>query len=71
MTTTYRSSKGEDLVITDMAYPYLKSAHAKLIREQIDGERQAEIDAMTTEITNRGIERAKAEAEAAQTGEAA
>lgn len=61
--TTYLSSKGEELVIADMAFPYLKSAHAKLIREQVDGERQAEIDAMTAEITNREIERAKAEAE--------
>lgn len=71
MTSTYRSSKGEDLVIADMAFPYLKSAHAKLIREQVDGERQDEIDAMTTEITNREIERAKAEAEADASSEAA
>lgn len=66
--TTYLSSKGDELVIADMAFPYLKSAHAKLIREQIDGARQAEIDAMTTEITNREIARAKAEAERQEAG---
>ena len=61
--TTYLSSKGDELVISDMPSPYLKSAHAKLIREQVGDARQAEIDAMTAEITNREIERAKAEAE--------
>lgn len=63
MTTTYLSSNGDERVIADMAFPYLKSAHAKLIREQVEGERQAEIDAMTTEITSREIARAKAEAD--------
>lgn len=61
MTTTYLSSKGAEMVIADMAFPYLKSAHAKLIREQVGDERKAEIDAMTAEITSREIERAKAE----------
>lgn len=63
--SVYVNSKGQDVPIASMAFPHLKSAHAKLIREQVDGARQAEIDAMTAEITAREIERAKAEAEAA------
>lgn len=49
----YVNSKGQDVVIADMAYPHLASAHAKLVREQRDGLRQAEIDAMAAELKRR------------------
>lgn len=49
----YVNSKGQDVVIADMAYPHLASAHAKLVREQRDGLRQAEIDAMAAELQRR------------------
>jgi len=49
----YVNSKGLDVVIADMAYPHLASAHAKLVREQRDGLRQAEIDAMGAELERR------------------
>ena len=49
----YVNSKGQDVVIADMAYPHLTSAHAKLVREQRDGLRQAEIDAMAAELERR------------------
>lgn len=49
----YVNSKGQDVVIADMAYPHLASAHAKLVREQRDGLRQAEIDAMGAELERR------------------
>ncbi|MNL89516.1 hypothetical protein D3C87_2198750 [compost metagenome] len=44
-----------------MAYPHLCSAHAKLVREQRDGLRQKEIDAMAAEIAARDVQRAEAE----------
>ena len=44
-----------------MAYPHLVSAHAKLVREQRDGLRQKEIDAMAAEIAARDVQRAEAE----------
>lgn len=53
MTAVYNNSKGYDVVIADMAYPHLCLAHAKLVREQRDGLRQAEIDAMAAEIAKR------------------
>ncbi len=53
MTTFYVNSKGQDVEIASMAYPHLCSAHAKLVREQRDGLRQAEIDAMAAEIAAR------------------
>lgn len=46
----YVNSKGQDIVIAEMAYPHLASAHAKLVREQRDGLRQAELDAMGAEL---------------------
>lgn len=49
----YVNSKGQDVVIADMAYPHLASAHAKLVREQRDGLRQAEIDDMAAELQRR------------------
>ncbi|MFT6427335.1 MAG: hypothetical protein ACJAVC_000600 [Brevundimonas sp.] len=49
----YVNSKGQDVVIADMAYPHLASAHAKLVREQRDGLRQSEIDAMAAELQRR------------------
>lgn len=70
MTAFYNNSKGQDVVIADMAFPHLSSALAKLVREQTDGLRQAEIDAMRAELDRREAERA-AEAEAAEQGEAA
>ena len=53
MTKMYVNSKGQDVEIASMAYPHLCSAHAKLVREQRDGLRQAEIDAMAAEIAIR------------------
>ena len=61
--THYNNSKGVDVLIADMAYPHLASAHAKLVREQRDGLRQAEIDAMGAELARRDAERAAEEAE--------
>jgi hypothetical protein len=51
--TFYVNSKGLDVEIASMAYPHLCSAHAKLVREQRDGLRQTEIDAMAAEIAAR------------------
>lgn len=48
---TYTSSKGQQLAIDGMAYPYLKSALAKLEREQ--PERADEIAAMREEVARR------------------
>lgn len=63
--THYNNSKGVDVLIADMAYPHLASAHAKLVREQRDGLRQAEIDAMAEELAHRDEQRAAEEAEKA------
>lgn len=63
--THYNNSKGVDVLIADMAYPHLASAHAKLVREQRDGLRQAEIDAMAEELARRDEQRAAEEAEKA------
>lgn len=49
MTTHYHGSKGP-VPIVDMLYPHLLNARDKLVREQRDGERQAEIDAMTARL---------------------
>jgi hypothetical protein len=65
----YVNSKGQDVVIADMAYPHLASAHAKLVREQRDGLRQAEIDAMAAELQRR--DEAFAAEQAAQAEDAA
>ncbi|MBB5770846.1 hypothetical protein HNP47_000815 [Brevundimonas vesicularis] len=65
----YVNSKGQDVVIADMAYPHLASAHAKLVREQRDGLRQAEIDAMAAELQRR--DDAFAAEQAAQSEDAA
>ena len=54
--TVYVNSKGQDVPIASMAYPHLLSAHAKLVREQRDGLRQSEIDAMAAEIAARETE---------------
>ena len=51
--TFYVNSKGQDVEIASMAYPHLCSAHAKLAREQRNGLRQTEIDAMAAEIAAR------------------
>jgi hypothetical protein len=51
--TFYVNSKGQDVEIASMAYPHLCSAHAKLVRDQRDGLRQTEIDAMAAEIAAR------------------
>ncbi|WP_436357349.1 hypothetical protein [Brevundimonas sp. CEF1] len=69
MTTFYVNSKGQDVEIASMAYPHLCSAHAKLIRDQRDGLRQVEIDAMAAEIAAR--DEAHAAALAAQAEDAA
>lgn len=63
--THYNNSKGVDVLIADMAYPHLASAHAKLVREQREGLRQAEIDAMAEELARRDEQRAAEEAEKA------
>lgn len=49
MTTHYNGSRGP-MLIADMPYPYMLNARDKLVREQKDGERQAEIDAMTARL---------------------
>ena len=49
MTTHYNGSRGP-VLIADMLYPHLRNARDKLVREQKDGERQAEIDAMTARL---------------------
>lgn len=67
--TFYVNSKGQDVEIASMAYPHLCSAHAKLVREQRDGLRQTEIDAMAAEIAAR--DEAHAAALAAQAEDAA
>lgn len=59
--THYTSSKGQQLVIGDMAYPYLKSALAKLEREQ--PERADEITAMREEVARRDEAFAKEQAQ--------
>lgn len=66
MTKMYVNSKGQDVEIASMAYPHLCSAHAKLVREQRDGLRQAEIDAMAAEIAIR--DEAHAASQAAEAG---
>lgn len=48
--THYLNSKGQSVEIASMFYPHLVNAHAKLVREQKDGERQSEIDAMAARI---------------------
>lgn len=67
MTTTYTDSKGNAVDIASMAYPHLKSAHAKAIRteeralqtaiergeEYTNDAREAEISAMAAEIARR------------------
>lgn len=65
----YVNSKGQDVVIADMAYPHLASAHAKLVREQRDGLRQAGLDAMAAELQRR--DEAFAAEQAAQAEDAA
>lgn len=69
MTKMYVNSKGQDVEIASMAYPHLCSAHAKLVREQRDGLRQAEIDAMAAEIAIRDEAHAASQAAEAE-GEA-
>jgi hypothetical protein len=49
MTNIYMSSKGPRQ-IDELPYPYLMNAHAKLVRECKDGERQDEIDALARRL---------------------
>lgn len=49
MTTHYHGSKGP-VLIAEMHYPHLLNARDKLVREQKDGARQDEIDAMTARL---------------------
>lgn len=49
MTNIYMSSKGPR-EIDALPYPYLQNALAKLRREQKDGERQDEIDALAARM---------------------
>lgn len=63
MTTTYTTSRGEQIEIATMHTAHLISAHAKAEREydpEADegGERQAEIAAMKADIERRDLERA-------------
>lgn len=51
--THYLNSKGQRIAISGMATPHLKSALAKLEREQ--PERMSEIDAMRDEVTRRDL----------------
>lgn len=69
MTAFYNNSKGQDVAIADMAYPHLASAHAKLVREQRDGLRQAEIDAIAAELERRDEAFAAEQAEQAAKAE--
>lgn len=63
MTTHYEGSRGP-MEIASMPYPYLRNARDKLVREQRDGERQAEIDAMSAQIDKLDAERVEQEAQA-------
>ena len=69
MPVAYVNSKGLGVEIASMAYPHLCSAHAKLVRDQRDGLRQTEIDAMAAEIAAR--DEAHAAEQAAQAEDAA
>lgn len=63
MTSIYTNSKGEPVEIATMAYPHLKSAHAKAVRAEErahendpdyrNDAREAEITAMAEEIARR------------------
>lgn len=66
MSEFYVNSKGHDVLIADMAYPHLASAYAKLVREQQDGPRQAEINALAAELDRRDAERAEDDARAVE-----
>lgn len=48
--THYTNSKGLPVLIESMFYPHLLNARDKLVREQKEGDRQAEIDAMTARL---------------------
>lgn len=50
MTATYTRSNGTAVPVTDMAYPHLMSAHAKLAREYPG---HPEIQGMADEIAKR------------------
>ena len=47
--THYQSSKGP-VLITAIAYPHLKAAHAKLLRDGFAADRQPEVDAMAARL---------------------
>ena len=47
--THYHGSKGP-VAIADMAYPHLKAAHAKLVRERTNASRDPEIAAMAERL---------------------
>lgn len=63
MTGAYTNSKGEPVEIATMAYPHLKSAHAKAVKVEAlacevdpdhrDEQREGEIEAMAAEIERR------------------
>ena len=57
MTSIYITSKGEEKLIADLPYPYLKSALAKLEREMPD--RTGEIHAMRAEVMMRDADEAE------------
>lgn len=50
MTAHYTRSNGQQVPIVDMPYPYLQSAHAKLVRERVDEGRDPEIAAMSARL---------------------
>jgi hypothetical protein len=51
----YHGSKGP-VLISDMATPHLRSAHAKLVRERLDDSRDAEIATMADHLAQRDAE---------------
>jgi hypothetical protein len=62
MTTHYVRSNGQLAAIAEMPTPHLKSAHAKLVRDE--AHRSLEIAAMAAEIARRDAEAALAQADA-------
>lgn len=50
MTTHYNSGSRGPVEIASMNYNHLLNARDKLAREQTDGDRQSEVDAMTARL---------------------
>ena len=64
MTATHYNGSRGPVEINSMLYPHLKNARDKLVRDQRNGERQAEIEAMSARLAHLDTERAEEEAKA-------